>query len=178
MGSDLAEGRRIYWDTNAWLGLICKEAGRENILSAIWREATKSKGKIVLLTSVISMVETFRLQSEKQSPKPLQASNDRLIEEWFNHEHIELAELDVPIARTSRRLRREHPLERMADPIHLATALRWNADEFHTWDTGILALNGKLKCEDGSELLLTTPSDGPLFAGLSPPSPADDGGAR
>lgn len=170
----MAEPRRIYWDTNAWLGLICKEGGRESILNIIWLEARKSKGRIVLLTSVISLVETFRLPSEKQSPKPLSAANDKLIEEWFDNEHIELAELDIPIARTSRRLRREHQFVGMADPIHVATALRWNADEFHTWDAGILALNGKLKCENGVDLLLTTPSDGPLFVGLPSPPPPDD----
>ena len=70
-------------------------------------------------------------------------------------------QLDIPIARRVRHLRRslgEHGLKSRPDAIHVATAAFWNLDELHTWDREhLLDLNGLVARRDGRPLTIRIP---------------------
>lgn len=153
---------RYYWDANCWLGLLNRDANKAQALEVLWAESVA--GKFEILTSVMSLVEVFRLASEQMATRPLLEENDRKIENIFAQPNVIRAEVDVPIATWSRRLRREHDIKGKVDCVHIATALWHGADEMHTWDSGLLAFNGKLLCKNGKCLVIKEPKvDGPLF---------------
>jgi predicted nucleic acid-binding protein len=63
----------------------------------------------------------------------LTAEQERVIDSYFQHEYITLVELDVGVARDARRLARAHRLK-PADAVHLASAIKGDADQLLRWD--------------------------------------------
>lgn len=90
----------------------------------------------------------------EQPGKPLQKDGEDLIASFFSSEKIIPRVLDRQIAESARQLMRRHPeCKKPADAVHLATALRMNVDELHTYDGSDLLLLDKLVARSDGEML-------------------------
>ncbi len=173
----------VYWDANAWIGLINSEADKVFPLRAIWEDA--QKGDYQILTSSYSYLEVIHGRTDYGEPYPPEEFDGKF-EQLASQPFVKRVQLDVPIGRLARNLRRSHHadgLHSRPDAIHLASASHWNVDELHTWDgTHLLPLNGKVTRRDGKLLNIIIPGNdylgAPLFAALPkpmelPPTPDD-----
>ena len=160
--------RRVYWDSCVFIGLIMREADKHAACLSVWREA--EAGDTVILTSFFTWGEVFKAKCDGAS-KPLSIEGDKEIERLLAQPHIEAAVVDEAIGIATRRLMRAHPeCKKPSDGIHLATALRLNVDEMHTYDgSDLLKLDGKLTCANGSRLKICVPYGTPtLFDVVGP----------
>ena len=174
-----ALAKRVYWDSCAWIGLVNCEPNKINPLRAIWEAA--HRGEFEIWTSAYAYLEVIKGHSEYGTPYPPEES-DKIIEEMLSQPYVQRIQLDVPIAKLARKLKRdyhEEGLRKRPDAVHLASALYHNCDEMHTWDKkDLLHLTGKINRRDGRPLIIKIP--GPdelgLFAPLadkSEPPPLD-----
>ncbi len=109
--------------------------------------------------------------------KPLTEQGDKAIEAVLGQDFIEAVVVDEAIGIAARRLMRaDSECKKPSDGIHLATALRLNVDEMHTYDgSDLLKLDGKVMCADGRYLKICVPQGLPkLEAPTSVPSLFDN----
>ena len=52
-----SEARRLYWDSNVFLYYINADAARLPVIEAIFSEVERSKGRIEIVTSTITIIE-------------------------------------------------------------------------------------------------------------------------
>lgn len=135
---------KIYWDACvfiSWISGFPREtsqiAGMEDIVRAV------DKSKIILITSVVTWIETLD-----------GAMNDNAkdkFRELLRRPNILEVEVHRDIARLAHEIRNHYKglgrITGVADSIHLATAIWAEVKEFHTFDgcgrkkPGLLALN-------------------------------------
>lgn len=163
----LAKLLRVYWDSCAWLGKLNGEADKKRELDIVYGNARR--GTCELWTSTISIMEARRLKSENQDVKPLSTENLKHIRDMFRQVFVKMIPLSLDISEHARELVRATPgLSKWQDAVHLASALRWDAAVFHTYDKeDLLHLSEQFACRNGILLPITYPNetaDGPLFA--------------
>jgi predicted nucleic acid-binding protein len=133
-----------YWDSDAFLGWLNKEAGRFAQLDAIIQDAKAGKARIV--TSTITYAEVFWIRGELTDAEKIAA-----IKELFGYSWVVPAQLDKVTAELARELlftfgKTERLLPN--DAIHLASAIRARVlggiEHFDTWDRGLIHLAGQL----------------------------------
>jgi predicted nucleic acid-binding protein len=161
---------RIYWDSCAWIGFLNGEPDKKRELVIVYGNARQKLYEI--WTSTIAMVEVRRLADEKQNPKPLGDGNHKKIEDLFRQPFVKPIPLAVDIADHARTLfRATRGLGKWQDAVHLASALRWNADVLHTYDNDdLLHLTEQFTCRNGTRLRICYPNettDGPLFSKIA-----------
>ncbi len=132
-----AERQRIYWDSNVLLSYVDGDDDRLPVLDELFRQSRA--GEIQLLTSTLSQVEVAFAPSEKAAAVLDPDIEARIDELWLPGSPIALVEFHSALGRDARQLmrravaaRRSGP--RSADAIHLATAQRMGAVDFHTYD--------------------------------------------
>lgn len=152
----MARKRRAYWDSCAWIGLICEEEDKIKACRHVIEQARR--GELQILTSTFTLAEVYRLKCE-ESEKALPEEKDQIFEEFLSQEFIVYIQLTQDVGIYARRLlRRAEGLKKPQDAIHLASAAIYNADEFHTFDRDdLLRLDGKIDREDGEKLKICTP---------------------
>jgi predicted nucleic acid-binding protein len=165
--------KKIYWDACAWIGFVNSEANKIHPLRAIWEEARA--GNYEIWTNSYVYVEVFKVKRETGDLYSPQES-DEIIESILIQPHVKRVQMDTPIAKGARDLRRSfdaNGLRSRPDAIHLSTAIFWNVEEFHTWDKQhLLGLNGSVFCRNGKPLVIKIPGPevmGPLFGAAPPP---------
>ncbi|MBF0332586.1 MAG: PIN domain-containing protein [Alphaproteobacteria bacterium] len=126
-------------------------------------------GHYELWTSTLAMVEVRRLKEETNDQKPLSEEHLKKINDLFRQPFVKPIPLAVDIADHARELWRTiKGLGKWQDAIHLASALRWNAEFLHTYDRDdLLHLDMMFTCRNGEKLTICYPdetTDGPLFA--------------
>lgn len=132
------EGQRIYWDANCFTYYINADQDRLPILRAILDAAAASKGKIQIVTSVISKIEVAFSLEEQTNRRLSQDEEDRIENLWADVSVIALVEVHELVVDSARRLIREAMTASLslhaADAIHLATAMQLGALRFDTYD--------------------------------------------
>jgi predicted nucleic acid-binding protein len=148
--------KRVYWDSCVFLGLVNPEEAKHQACRAVQVDA--EDGNIEIVTSAFTLTEVFKKKCEGKA-RPLSEEGDERIEQYFQSPYIFLVQVDRNIATHARRLMRRHSeLEKPQDAIHLASALRLNVDEMHTYDgADLLRLNGVCLRADGAPLVICTP---------------------
>lgn len=165
--------RIVYWDACTFLALINSEAGRYADCASIWSEG--EAGKLIIVTSYLTLAEVFRARCEKHDAKPLTSEQSDKIDFVFASPFVEPILLDGGIANTARALCRRFPeCKKPNDGIHLATAMRTEGvSELHTFDdSDLLHLDGKVLKPSGVPLRICTPYC--IERRLSIPIPKDD----
>ncbi len=121
------------------------------------------RGKVILMTSVLWRAEVFDAS--------LTAAQRRRVEEAFESRSIVELAIDSRIMSLTSEIRSYHKASkakdhlkniRVPDAIHLASAIHYDAEEFHTFDGakvggakgGLLSLNGNVA---GHRLKICTP---------------------
>lgn len=117
-----------------------------------------------LWTSVITLSEVYKKKCDGIEVSTA-AEKDKNFVDLLNSEFVMLVQVDADIGNLARSLLRTHDMIRKPfDAIHLATAIQYDLDEFHTFDgVNLLPLNGSINRSDGLPLPVIVP---PLpFAG-------------
>ena len=153
--------QRVYWDACVFLSFIEQHPDRIQAIRA-WLEKAE-KGKVVVVTSTLSIVEVSFAKQEKDQSALIPEEEAKINNLWTPESPVTLAEFHTSIALEARRLMRDAMASgiglKPADAIHLATCRSLQIDEFHTYD-------GKLGGAAGiSQLKITEPSleQGELF---------------
>lgn len=168
----MANVPRLYWDSCAWLGLLNGEIDKKRALEIIYGNAREGRSEI--WTSTLSMVEVRQIKAkgETKATRPLKPEHMKIIDDIFKQHFVKPIPLSVDIAHQARYLwRNTASLGKWQDSIHLASALRWNCDELHTYDyEDLIHLSMAFDRRDGQKLKICDPNesvDGPLFSGNS-----------
>lgn len=151
--------KRVYWDSCAWLGLINAEEDKVCGCQYIMQEAIRKN--VEILVSTVTLAEVFKTRCAEPY-KILAEEKDITFEDFFDQDFIIKASVDEDIAKRARGLLRYYSvygLKKPMDAIHLATALKFNAAEMHTFDgSDLLGLDGKLQSDAGLILKICKPS--------------------
>jgi predicted nucleic acid-binding protein len=151
----MAEHRRVYWDACAWLGLLNGEGDKLQALQHVWAKA--QTGEIEIWTSAFCLAEVYRLKCEGKWTA-LEPENDAKIDNLFDQDFVKIVQMDSEVARLAKQLLRTHEkLRKPSDAIHLATAVLWDIDQFHTYDDGDL-LGLIVTTANGSAMNICKPS--------------------
>jgi predicted nucleic acid-binding protein len=162
--------KKVYWDANAWIGLINRDPEKVKALEVFYQAA--KRGDVEIWTSVISNVEVYKMKDDPDAPRSLEEQNKR-VDEVLHQPFVKPIEVNDLIIWDARNLLQTYPaLRKPYDAVHLASALRWDVHAMHTYDReNLLALSHKVKCRNGSTLEICRPEhdpDGALF------TPRDD----
>lgn len=170
----------IYWDTCIFLTLLNED--RKNpefhFIKMIHEDA--QKGKIIIVTSCITLTEAYFLRDGKENKK-----NIRTIRNFFSNTYIRLVEVTRPIAEQTQEFRQKyHKQVDFEDAIHLTTSIDRDISTFLTVDgnrqpenklgkvrRNLLLLDKNLHTKSNSVLRIIKPSelastDMPLLAEL------------
>lgn len=166
--------KQIYWDSCAWIGLLCSEQDKITALRSIWEDA--KAGKYEIWTSVYAYLEVIHSKAPYGEAYPPE-SDDKKVEDILSQEFVIRVQIDVSVARLAKKLKRDlhhKGLKKRSDAIHLATALYYNSEELHTWDASdLLQFDNQLKCKNGNNLKIIIPAADkmhvPLFAQMHLP---------
>ena len=139
----MADGRRIYWDACVWIGLLNEHPERVVNCREVIRLARA--GDVQIWTSSIAIVEVFKVRRAPEEQEA-EALRDVAFEDYVQQQDFVVeVQVDHDIAIAARRLLRAYPvLRKPNDAIHLATALRYDCAELHTYNgENLLGLNGR-----------------------------------
>lgn len=120
--------RKPYLDSSVYIAAIKGEGGRADIAKRILTGAQNGEFQVVAGTLVIAEVV-----GASRRDRPMTPEQEEIVDTYIFHDFIDLVDLDPPTAIEARRLARQHSLK-TADSIHLACALRAEADQLLCWD--------------------------------------------
>jgi len=177
--------QRVYLDSCVMLSYINGNPARLPNIDALLDEGRR--GEIELLTSVVSITEVAFGKAEQDGREPDQATLDKIDSLWRPPSPIKLVDFYDALAEEARTVIRlaiplgASPIKPM-DAIHIATAKRWSASLFCTYDEKLppWAETLGLLIEEPSPLAPHLPWDGdpnlPDATASSPP-PGQSGDA-
>ena len=176
--------KRIYWDACAWIALIQKEKiplpggrieDREQMCRAVI-EAAKN-GRFEIATSTLCLAEVCK------HPERMVTTKSDKIAEFFEHDYILIVNVDRYAGEFARELMLGgHSKLKPPDAIHLATAaITPGVEQMHTFDHGLLDLDGIIDKVDGAKLNICKPDPGgpaaPLLEAMKAGDPDSTGPA-
>ena len=136
------ERRRIYWDACVFLHFLEGTPDKITTLRSLLQDSANKNG-IEIITSQISVVEVAHVAQEKVGRALDPEVEEKLNDLWTGGEAVELVDLHYLISAEARTLIRNWIPGgkglRPPDAIHIATARHMKADEFHTYDIGLLS---------------------------------------
>lgn len=150
----MAESKKIYWDSCVWLRLINSEPGADRCQSTL---DAAQRGDLTIWTSSLTLAEVYKFKCD--TSKGLTETQDEIFEKYIESDFVVEIQVDHAIAVLSRRLCRKHaPLKKPNDGIHLASAVLYNLDEFHSFDhDDLVVLAGSVLRQDGQPLIICEP---------------------
>ncbi len=147
-----------YWDTCIFVAWLKDEKTRQPGEMDAIRDCIKkfNKRELYLMTSVLTITEISILK--------IPAGTETLLEEVMQRPNFSKISIDMRVAKLARDLRNYYLVRNqdfrgktltVPDALHLATAILYRADEFHTFDEngdknslGLLPLNGNVAGHD------------------------------
>jgi hypothetical protein len=132
----MAGGRpRFYWDTCLFISWLKKEVRPAGEMEGVEDHLARFRRReISLMTSVLTVTEI--------SVAKVPAGTERLFDEAMQRPNFTRISVDIRIAQLARELRNYYLVRpeykgstiSVPDSLHLATAIIYRADEFHTFD--------------------------------------------
>lgn len=145
---------RVYWDSCLFLAIVNEEAGRADVCANLFKEAAVER-KAQIYTSAITVAECAVVQGSEE--------HDETIRRYFEHSCVTVVNADRLVAERARELQRRAYADLgrklpVRDSIHLATALRVNAEVLLTYDNDdLLPLSGNFAGRSGIYLKIQEP---------------------
>jgi predicted nucleic acid-binding protein len=143
-----------YWDTCLFLAWLKDERRKPGEMDGLREVVSRLKRReIRLVTSVITQVEVL----QSKMPVGVGSSFTDLLK------RLSRISVDIKIAALAHDLRNHYASAAFAggaktlsvpDSIHLATAIMYRVDEFHTFDLGLTSLSGDI---GGHKLVICIP---------------------
>ncbi len=129
-----------YWDSCVFISAIERTPGRIQIIDVLREQA--SLNKVLIVTSSIVMAEVIKFVPKgKELELEMQQISDYMENPWMTRRAA-----DNVITTKAGYLRRQFNLK-LADAIHLATALHYEVDHLHTYDKHLLNCNNQIILE-------------------------------
>ena len=124
--------RKLYWDSSVWIALIKGEVvkGVDRCLVPRMILEDALNGDVTLYISRLTIVEVHKKRNYSSLTKE---EDDRVQVDFFKHEYIKKIDVDYWVAENARHIAWEYNL-RPNDAIHVASALKVNAEILHHWD--------------------------------------------
>lgn len=152
---------RVYWDACVWIAYFGQEKApkgkgtgfkdRFQMCSQVMTRA--ESGQIIIVTSSKSLSEVWRIPGDEKYPEGFML-------EFTKRDHIFLIPESNFVRNNAEALRGgQYGKIGGPDSIHLATALHADVSEFHTFDDGLLRLDGKIPDSNGKSLKICKPPD-------------------
>lgn len=128
--------RRVYLDANVFIAYLANEAGRGPVVASLFEDA--ERGRIELLTSVLTVTEVAFVASEQASNDP-QAEEDAIAKLWVPESPVKLTDISMRVAERAREIVRMTSRSDMRgvkppDAIHLASAEVHGCQGFFTYE--------------------------------------------
>lgn len=162
---------RVYWDACSWIAYINQEkaielggGGFENRFAKCLEVLDRANNKkLEIVTSAFTLAEVCKNPEVRESPL-------ENLPGFFERSYILTVPVDMSIGRKAQHMQASGLVSlKPADCIHLASAIRATVSELHTFDGGILKLDGLIPGADGKPIKICKPSEGsplgPLFEG-------------
>ena len=158
----------VYWDACTWIAYInqekeiaLKDSVFENRFAMCLEILDRANGKkLEIVTSAFTLAEVCKNPEVRESPL------DNL-PGFFERSYIVTVPVDMSIGRRAQHMQASGLVSlNPADSIHLASAIRAKVSEFHTFDRGILKLDGLIHGADGKPIKICKPSEGPPLGPL------------
>jgi predicted nucleic acid-binding protein len=130
--------RRPYLDSSVYIAAIRGEVGRADVAKHILEDAEAGKLQVVGSTFVIA--EVIRAKNQP----PLSQEDEQIVDQYVMRESMIWVELDVSLALEARRIARAHGLK-PADAVHLASAIKGEADVLFRWDDRFIKDGGTIE---------------------------------
>ncbi|MCV2892452.1 type II toxin-antitoxin system VapC family toxin [Lentibacter sp. XHP0401] len=161
----------VYWDACTWIAYINQEKsvlGKDGTLENRFAKCLEvldqaNNKSLEIVTSAFTLAEVCKNPNVRESPL------DNL-PAFFEKSYILVVPVDMSIGRRAQTMQASGLVSlKPPDSIHLASAIRAKVTELHTFDRGILQLDGLVPGADGKPLKICKPSEGlplgPLFEG-------------
>lgn len=162
----MAKLARVYWDACTWIAYLNKEekialrdGSTENRFSMCRYVLDRAeKGEIEIATSTFTLAEVC---------KDVKIKALKNLSGFFDRSYILMVPVDKGIGLKAQDMQVNGEINlKPPDAVHLASAYRGSAKEFHTFDKRILDHNKKIEGLGGSRIKICKPSEGeplPLF---------------
>jgi hypothetical protein len=174
-----ADREIIYWDACIFLAWLKDEPCEAGVMEGI-EETVKRvhDNEVVLITSIMTQTEVL----ESKMPKDAQTKFDNVFKRrnvvWINH--------DTRVGKLSHDIRDYYAQRAISlsspDSVHLASAILYQADVFHTLDGSGKKKRGHLLPLDGNvaghKLKIAKPYKSQLSLKLVPAAPKTEGNSR
>ena len=124
--------QKVYWDSSVWIALIKGEIvkGVDRCLVPRMILEDAGNGKVTIYISRLTIVEVHK---KRNYPVLTRQEDDRVQADFFKHEYIKKIDVDSWVAERARQIAWEYTL-RPADAIHVASAVKVNAEILHHWN--------------------------------------------
>lgn len=158
----------VYWDACTWIAYINQEKAITNKDGIVENRFAKclevleqaSNKKLEIVTSAFTLAEVCKNPEVRESPL-------ENLPAFFERSYIVMVPVDMAIGRKAQHMQASGLISlRPADSIHLASAIRAKVSELHTFDGGILRLDGLIPGADGKPIKICKPSEGPPLGPL------------
>lgn len=160
---------RHYWDSCLFIHLLNATPGRLDAIESLYDELVVTDPSVVAVTSAFTIAEVAFVTSKRNALDP--DSLAKIDAFWDPRSPFEIVELYPRVAFEARAIMRESlafgPSLTAGDAIHFATAKARGVKVFWTYDTKLLALDGRF----GFSVQEPTSQTLPFSRGLEP-SPA------
>lgn len=128
---------RFYWDANVFLSYVNGTVDRLPHIEALFREAEQEKIEIVTSTASITEVAYGSVEMDERALRP--EIQEEIQSLWTPASPINMVEVSVLVVEDAREIMRAAIPEgtkvpKPMDAIHLSTAIRMEADIFHSYD--------------------------------------------
>lgn len=150
--------KRIAWDSCAWIAHIQQErlfgSDGTTVLEdrgAMCRPVLQAaeKGILEIAASAVCLAEVICKNT---------STDEQKVRSYFDNDYILLVNVDKLVADRARQLMLAgYPGLKPVDAIHMASAAVANADELHTFDARLLALDERIDRLDGIKLKVRKP---------------------
>jgi len=151
---------RLYWDANVFLSYVDGTPDRLPHIEALFREAEQEKVEIITSTASITEVAFGSVEMDQRALDPeIQEVIENL---WVPASPVNLVEISVLVVEDARKIMRAAipggtKVPKPMDAIHLSTAIRMEADVFHSYDEPLRKIAGKTLGLAAAEPSTTSP---------------------
>lgn len=127
----MADAQRIYWDASVFTVLLHENSERGETCRRLLEDAEDRK--IQLVTSFQTIAEVYRYSGEaSDAPRPLCGENGEQLTAFLENDYFLYVAVDRIVAERAQALCRRYPID-PHQALHLASALRAGARQFHTY---------------------------------------------